>query len=135
MKSMRLYSSAHAGKRTFMAMPVNMECPFSELVFVPADENKEMPAFLMVMSKTKEKFFQMMPKLNDCGKPISVGKSIKTERLLVEKNKEYDLLDYDEIVEFINEVCINADTFDFHKYMPSKKEMFFEQLEQTKNEK
>lgn len=134
MKSMKLFTTAHAGKKTFMAMPINMECPYSEMIFIPADKTKEMPAFLMVMAKTKEKFFQMMPKLNDYGKPISVGQNMKTERLLVEKNKEYDLIVYDEIIEFIEETCINADKFDFKQFMLSK-EMFFGNLEQTGKKK
>ena len=134
MKSMKLFTTAHAGKKTFMAMPIDMECPYSEMIFIPADETKEMPAFLMVMAKTKEKFFQMMPKLNDYGKPISVGQNMKTERLLVEKNKEYDLIVYDEIIEFIEETCINADKFDFKQFMLSK-EMFFGNLEQTGKKK
>lgn len=117
---MMLYTTATNGDKTFGLMPISADCPFNEAIYMPKLEA------LAVLSKSTRDTFTMLERLDDNGQPTSVmikdkekgAKQItKQQRVQVSTPWEYFIHETDEIREFIKTHAINADTFDYHKFM------------------
>jgi hypothetical protein len=116
-KNMKLFTSYWGDKNTFKMMPLVEECPFTEVIYDPST------TLLVVISKLKHQKFQMMERLDEDGnaiqakKPKMNGKPWKEHRVQLEVLQEYYLTEKEEQEEFIKEFAINADSFDYAKFM------------------
>jgi hypothetical protein len=105
-------------KKTFKLIPVTPDSVFNEGIFDPDSK------VLALIGKDKKQSMHMVPKLDDNGdlKVMRVGKrpggkDYAEERKLVETYYEYYIEDINEIMDLINLVAINADSFDFKSYL------------------
>jgi len=115
-KSMMLSSSlSYDEKPTFQLIPVDANCPYLEAIYVP--EKKA----LVVISKERRNSFHMLPKLDETGMPMVVGKSrpneFRQQRVSVETFYEYYIRTTGEIKSFVDMFAINSDTFDYDMYL------------------
>lgn len=116
-KNMKLFTSYWGDKTTFKMMPIVEECPFTEVIYDPAT------TLLVVISKQKHQKFQMMERIDENGNPIPTkkpkmnGKPWAEQRLVLEVLQEYYIIDKEEQKNFINEFSINAESFDYLKFM------------------
>lgn len=118
---MMLYTTATNGEKTFGLIPVNMECPFNEAIYMPKLEA------LAVLSKSTRDTFTMMERLDENGEVSVVAvkdkdkgglkQVTKQQRVQVSTPWEYFIHEKDEIVNFIKTHAGNADSFDYHKFM------------------
>lgn len=115
-----LYTSATAGKKTFSLMPVHDDCPFNEAIYMPQLEA------LAVLGRNTRDTFTMLDRLDENGEPVTVvtkteeGKKQvikKQQRVQVASPWEYFIHEKDEIRDFIRQHAVNADTFEYAKYM------------------
>lgn len=118
--TMMLISSTwgNNNSKTFKLIPVASLSPYNECIF--DSESK----VLAVISKEKKESFHMLPKLNEMGDIQALkigrrpnGKDFAEERKALDTYYEYYIEDKNEIVEFINRLAINADTFDYQTYL------------------
>ena len=118
---MMLYTTATNGVKTFGLMPTNTDCPFNEAIYMPSLEA------LAVLSRTTRDTFTMLERLDENGE-VSLAtvkdkekggnrQVSKQQRVQVQSPWEYFINEKDEIREFIKLHAINADTFDYAKYM------------------
>ena len=120
-KNMMLYTTATNGEKTFGLMPVNMDCPFNEAIYMPKLEA------LAVLSKSTRDTFTMMERLDENGEVSVVAvkdkdkgglkQVTKQQRVQVSTPWEYFIHEKDEIVNFIKTHAGNADSFDYYKFM------------------
>lgn len=117
-QNMLLHTSYWANKDTFKMMPVTEDCPFTEVIYDPAT------TLLVVVGRHHKQNFEMVPKLDDNGDKQVVGKGsrpngspIKEQRILMDVLHEYYLVDYEEQEAFIKMFAINADSYDYKKYL------------------
>ncbi len=118
---MMLYTTATNGEKTFGLMPVNMDCPFNEAIYMPKLEA------LAVLSKSTRDTFTMMERLDENGEVSVVAvkdkdkgglkQVTKQQRVQVSTPWEYFIHEKDEIVNFIKTHAGNADSFDYYKFM------------------
>ena len=112
-----LYTTATNGDKTFSLMPLTDSCPFNEAIYMPKLEA------LAVLSKSTRDTFTMVERLDENGNPTAqTGKGAKTEeakmqRVQIASPWEYFIHEKDEIRDFVISNAINADTFEFQKYM------------------
>ncbi len=116
-----LYTTATNGEKTFGLMPVNMDCPFNEAIYMPKLEA------LAVLSKSTRDTFTMMERLDENGEVSVVAvkdkdkgglkQVTKQQRVQVSTPWEYFIHEKDEIVNFIKTHAGNADSFDYYKFM------------------
>lgn len=121
--NMMLYTTATNGVKTFGLMPTDDTCPFNEAIYMPSLEA------LAVLSKTTRDTFTMLERLDENGETsLTTVKDkekggnrqvTKQQRVQVQSPWEYFINEKDEIREFIKLHAINADTFDYAKYMTS----------------
>jgi hypothetical protein len=120
-KNMKLVSSYWGDaneQNSFKLIPVTNDCPFVEVVYVPN-------ATLMVaISNIKKQNYQMFNKLDDNGeieytkKVDAKGNRIpKQRRTAVEVFQEQYIINFEEQEEFIKDFAVNADTFNYKKYL------------------
>ena len=112
--TMMMYTSDWHGKETFKLFPVETDCPYVECIFDP--DNK----ILAVFSKEKKESLHMVPRLDDNGNTIpskSGSKKFREQRITLDTYNEYYITKKDEMVKFINVVAINAEEFDFNKFL------------------
>jgi len=120
-KNMMLYTTATNGEKTFGLMPVNMDCPFNEAIYMPKLEA------LAVLSKSTRDTFTMMERLDENGEVSVVAvkdkekgglkQLTKQQRVQVSTPWEYFIHEKEEIVNFIKTHAGNADSFDYYKFM------------------
>lgn len=116
-KNMILFSAEWNGNKSFRMMPVTSDCPYNEVIYDPAT------TLLVVISKFKLSNFQFVPKLDDHGEPVPVkrprpsGTPYRETRILMDKLQEYYIDDIKEQEKFIKEFAVNADEFDYKKYL------------------
>lgn len=120
---MMLYTTATNGVKTFGLMPTDDTCPFNEAIYMPKMEA------LAVLSRTTRDTFTMLERLDENGEvTLTTVKDrekggnrqvTKQQRVQVQSPWEYFINEKDEIREFIKLHAINADTFDYAKYMTS----------------
>ena len=120
---MMLYTTATNGVKTFGLMPTDDTCPFNEAIYMPKMEA------LAVLSRTTRDTFTMLERLDENGEVSLITvkdkekggnrQVTKQQRVQVQSPWEYFINEKDEIREFIKLHAINADTFDYAKYMTS----------------
>jgi len=120
-KSMMLITSTWGPKKTFKMIPVSPDATFNEAIF---DLDSKV---LALISKTKKDSMHMVAKLNEWGDPVTMkigkrnnGKDYAEERKTLETFYEYYVENMNEIVEIINLLAINADTFNYTEYLEAK---------------
>ena len=116
-KNMLLITSYWGEADTFKLIPVNNDCPYIEVIYDPTT------TLLVVISKLGKENFQMVPRLDDNGSPIRSnkpkenGKPYKEQRTTIKVLQEYYLVEKKEQDAFIKSFAVNADKFDYAKYM------------------
>jgi hypothetical protein len=119
-KNMMLYTTATNGDKTFGMLPLNSDCPFNEAIYMPKLEA------LAILSTSNRDTFTMLERLDENGEPaMSVVKERnggskqipKQQRMQVSSPWEYFIHEKDEIVDFIKTMGVNAETFDYFKFM------------------
>ena len=120
-KSMMLITSNWGPYKSFKAIPLNADCPFMEEIFDPSSK------ILAVISKHSKQSYHMLPKLDDNGDPMKLklakrenGKDFREERRLIETYAEYYVSERSEIETFLNGFCLNADSYDYIKYLDAE---------------
>lgn len=121
LKTMMLYTSYWGEQKTFKLMPITKDCPFVEGIY---DKSTGM---LVIIGKEKKEGFHMVPKLDDHGRPMPIGKAPKTspgleqafkqERRALETYPEYYLMELEEIENFISQFALNSETFSYKKHL------------------
>jgi hypothetical protein len=113
--TMLLITSAWGDRKTFKLIPVSADCPFVEGIFEGM--------YLVMIAKDKKNSVAMLPKLDENGDRLmrkrDNGKDHKEERVHIETYAEHLFLEKPEIIDFIKMICVNADTFDYNKFMGS----------------
>lgn len=113
--TMYLFTSAWGSRKTFKLMPISNDCPFVEGIFEGT--------YLVMISKEKKNSVTMLPKLDENGdrlvKSRSNGKDYKEERVHIETYTEHLFLEKEEIINFVKQIAVNADSFDYAKLMVS----------------
>lgn len=115
--TMILITSAMQGEKTFKLMPIHKDCPFNEGIFMPEGR------ILVMMSREKKESVHMLPRLDENGDPMKAkdkrlnGKTYKETRVHLETYTEHYLAEKEEIISLIKMIAVNADTYDFQKYM------------------
>ncbi len=118
MKNMLLVDSYMGPYKTFILIAVDENSPYVECVYEPTGMT------MFVISKHRKQMYKMLPKLNDNGDPERLkmqtrddGKDYKEERRLVETFHEIIISGLSSIEEFVEKMAVNADTFDYKRYM------------------
>ena len=118
LNNMLLVDSYMGPYKTFALVPMNANCPWVEVIFEPTGGT------LIALSKEKKQTYKMLPKLDDNGDAQELkltkrasGQNYKEERRLLETFHEIVITGLDSTKEFVNSFAINADTYDFEKYM------------------
>lgn len=119
-KTMMLVTSSWGPRKTFKLMPITPDAIYNEGIFDPDSK------VLALIGKEKKQSLHMLAKLNDLGDPQELkigkranGKSYAEERKPLESFYEYYVEHPEEIVNIINMIAINADTFDYKEHMES----------------
>lgn len=117
-KSMLLVTSTWGNRKTFRLIPAALDAPYNEGIYDPEVK------VLALIGKDKKDSFQMMPKLNELGDPQVLkigkrpnGKDFAESRQVVETYYEYYVETQAEIIDLVNRLALNADTYDFQSYM------------------
>jgi len=116
-KNMKLFTSYWGDGTTFKMMPISTDCPYAEIIYDPKT------TLLVVISKLKKNNLQMVDKLDTDGNPIKAkrpkmnNKPWAEKQLQIEVLQEYYITEKEEQEEFIKEFAVNAETFDFGKYL------------------
>jgi hypothetical protein len=117
--SMLLFTSFWQDKITFKLMPISEACPFVEVIYDPGLD------MLVVINKQFKESFHNVPKMDDNGDIIMIksprknGKPFREERRAIDTYQEYYVTEKEEQINLINMFAVNADDFDFAKYMDS----------------
>jgi hypothetical protein len=115
--NMLLIKSSWNDGETFKLLPVSQDCPYVECIFDPATK------VFVVISKVSKTSLHMLPKLDDNGDPAPLktkranGRMVKEERNTIDTFQEYYVEDKDAMIDVINLLAINKDTFDYNKFI------------------
>lgn len=119
-KNMFLYTSYWGDQKTFKLMPITEDCPFTEAIYHPA------ATLLVVIGRQHKQNFETVPRLDDNGDAVSVGKgtrpngkNIREQRILIDVLHEYFIIEQDEQINFIDQFAVNAADYDYKKYLPN----------------
>jgi len=118
-KTMMLYTTATNGEKTFGMIPLNTSCPFNEAIYMPKLEA------LAVLSKSTRDTFTFLDRLDENGEAQNSVVKTKEGSKQVEKKQrvqiaspwEYFIHEKVEIRDFVKTFAVNADEFDYNKYM------------------
>ena len=117
-KSMMLVTGTWGNGKTFKMIPVTPDCPYNEAIY---DREGKV---LALIGKEKKQSMHMLAKLNEFGDVQRLkigkrenGKDYAEERKTVETYYEYYIEHPEEVVNVVNALAFNADTFDFNQYM------------------
>ena len=117
-QNMLLISSTFLNEDSFKLIPLTQDCPYLEVVYSPS------LTILAIVSKTMTEKFSMVPRLDDNGNPQRVAghaanaqNPYKEQRITTSMPYEYKLLAYEEQKDFIKMFAINAETFDYEKFL------------------
>lgn len=115
-----LITSTWNNKTTFKLIPVSPESPYNEVMY---DTEAKI---LAIVGKEKKESFHMLPKLNEFGDlqtmkigKRSNGKDYAEERKALDTFYEYYVETRAEIEALIELLAVNADTYDYKKYLDS----------------
>lgn len=106
-QSMMIYASDWNGKETFKMLPVDVDCPYNEVIYDP--ENK----VLAIISKEFKEKPQLFPKMTPKGDLIvkrtdnPEKKPYVEERLMMDTYYEYYIKDSEDIKSFIQHFAGN----------------------------
>ena len=115
--NMLLIKSSWNDGETFKLLPVSQDCPYVECIFDPATK------VFVVISKVSKTSLHMLPKLDDNGDPAPLktkranGRMVKEERKTIDTFQEYYVEDKAAMIDVINLLAINKDTFDYNKFI------------------
>jgi hypothetical protein len=130
-KNMLLITSYWGNADTFKLIPIADDCPYAEVIYDPAT------TLLVVISKIEKENFQMVIKLDSDGNPIQAkkpkanGKPYAEQRSRLNTLQEYYLPEKEEQEEFVKSFAVNADSFDFKRFMKDLDAPDIMQSEQT----
>lgn len=116
-QTMMLFTSFWRQDTTFKLMPTSTDCPFTEAIYDPKI------GMLVVISKIVKDSFQYVDRLDDDGQPMRAkkpgtnGNPFKQQRVLVPMFQEYYISEKNEQIQFIKQIAVNAQDFDFEKYL------------------
>lgn len=110
------------GTKSFSLVPISQDCPYSE-AFYDVDRK-----FLVIMGKELKDALHMVAKLDDNGDPELTKKPrpadqdgrinpYKEERRILPANREYIIINKEEIIEMVELMASNSNFFDFKKYL------------------
>jgi hypothetical protein len=120
-QNMLLITSYWGDKDTFKLMPINNDCPYSEVIY---DGSTTM---LVVISKDSKEQFQTVPRLDEDGslqkakKPKQNGKPFKEQRLSMNILTEHYIVEKEEQEAFIKSFAVNAEDYNYDKYLRDMK--------------
>jgi hypothetical protein len=120
--NMRLITTFWGPHKTFKLMPINLDCPYMEVLYDPTVQ------MLVALTKDKKQNYEMLPKLDDEGeivknkKPKRNGKPFKEERRLMEVPQEFYMVERKEQEEFIELFAVNAKDYDYKTHLDFKPE-------------
>ena len=118
--SMLLVTGNYGPTVTFKLMPVSLDSPYIEAIFNP------MAKVLAIIGTRKKDVFHMIERLDENGDPkmrkakITKDEPHQKQRVSVESYSEYYLTERDEIDDFITNIAVNHDSFDYKKYLDLK---------------
>jgi hypothetical protein len=118
--NMLLFTTFWGQNKTFKLMPINLDCPYMEVIYDPTVQ------MLVAMSKTMKENYEMLPRLDDNGEFIPTkkakmnGRKMQEERRLMTVPQEFYIVERDEQESFIKKFAVNADTFDYLQYLNFK---------------
>ena len=116
-KNMKLFTSYWGEKDTFKLMPIDNNCPFSEVIYDPTS------TLLVVISNIGKQQFQNVPRLDNDGnslkakKPKMNGKPYQELRVMMETLTEYYVTTVEEQEDFIKDFAVNAESYDYNKFL------------------
>lgn len=119
-KSMLLISSFREGAPTFRMIPITLNCPYGEVIFIPQART------IAIFHKHSVEGLHMVPKLDENGDMIrhpkgTKEKPYKEERKSLNVPHEAYITDRAEIEQFVEMFAINGTTFDYKKYIVDPK--------------
>jgi len=124
---MMLISTEFDKTETFKLIPLTLECPYVECLYVPQEN------ILVVSNKQTKEGFHFLPRLDGNGYPerkqgkVQEGENpFKQQRVELTTNFEYYISKPEEIEAFIGYHAHNSEKFDFKKF-------FKEELEVVEN--
>jgi hypothetical protein len=116
-KNMLLHTSYWGDKDTFKMLPVTQDCPYAEVIYDPTT------TLLVIISKISKENLQFVPKVNEQGdmvpvkRPRANGKNYCESRISMQLLQEYYLTTKEEQESFIEQFAINADSYDYKKFL------------------
>jgi len=116
-KNMLMISTYLGKSNTFKMIPINQDCPYSEVIYDPTT------TLLVVISKIQKENFHMTARLDEDGNPMKAkhakanGKTYKEKEVVMKTFQEYYIPEYDEQVAFIESFGVNADSFNWGKHL------------------
>ena len=119
-KSMMIISSQRGEFPTFRMIPLTIDCPFAEIVYVPDARA------LQILYKHAVEGLHMMPKLDDNGQPVPNPKApkgtnpYKQERKTLTVPQDAYIYNPTEIEEFVQMFAVN-DKFNYKIFMEEPK--------------
>ena len=112
---MMLVQSSWQDKQTFRMIPVSETCPYVECIFDPDTK------VFVIITKTTKTSLHMLPKLDEYGQPLTGSKGMKQERHKLEVFQEFYVEDKKATEELIKAFAVNAESFDYKKFMKEAK--------------
>jgi hypothetical protein len=113
-KTMMLVQATWQESQTFRLIPISESCPYVECIFDPGTK------VFVIISKIKRTSLQMLPKLDEYGQPVTGAKGRKEDRNKLEVFQEFYIEDKIAVEDLINLFAINADTFDYKKFITAE---------------
>lgn len=120
--TMQVIKSVHGDEHTFALIPLSLNCPFVEAIYLPQEKK------LAVISKTLKDTFHFFPRLDDNGDQIPAKRRVanrnpfKEERKPIQTFYEYYLSDITDINNFI----------DIHAHNPNAASTFLPKEKKSK---
>jgi hypothetical protein len=111
MQSMMLIQATWNDKQTFKMIPVTSTCPYVECIFDPNS------GVFVLISKIKKTALHMLPKLDEYGNAVTGTKGTKQDRQKIEVFQEFYIEHDTAIIDLVNLFAVNANEFDYKKYM------------------
>jgi hypothetical protein len=104
----------NVSKATFKMVPLTKDCPYLEAIYHPIYHG------LGIVGKYKKKEYVMMPTIDKFGVPIMKDGKPLQERRMMDSWHEYLLMTKDEVIDFIGNFAVNAESFNYKQFFPSE---------------
>lgn len=115
--TMMLINSPWNGKKSFKAIPVHKDCPYTEFLY---DSDSKI---MVVITTTVKDSMHVVPRLDENGDPVKTktprpnGKTYKEARIQIETFTEHYITEKEDMEQLINMHVVNASSFDWKKYV------------------